>query len=595
MLPGLLLVGLVAVPPVLAVLVLSLFRIELMRDDVRRFAGLSNFLVRLPADGEFLATIPRTLVFAFLATATAAPIALGAALLVNGRRRGASALGLLLLVPWAVAPVAAGVFFRLLFDSKFGLVNDAMVALGVAPVRWLDEALLSLVVTLIAVVWRAIPLLAVLLLGALRAVPPSLGRAARMDGASAWQVLRHVTLPAVRPTVIVVCVIQVVLSLQVFDVLFAITRGRPLPGGDLTGYAIYSSVIGNLSFGYGSAQTVSLAAIVALCLLALVPVLRGTRVRRSRGTGDPDLDPFADSIPVGGLPPARWEVDGHGAESSTRGARVLAGRRARLRAWRGAAGRIARGVAIVALLAWLVGPVVWLLIASVQPESALRASPPALTLNLTLDGYARLLGDPTWSGALVVSVTVAAVATAIAVVVGVLAGYPLARYPFRGARVVLVGLLLTQLIPPIALAIPVLFLVLAVGLKGTVAGLVMVNAAFWTPILVWLVRAAFLAVPRSLESAARIDGAGRLGAMFRIALPAAGPGIAAAAVIVFVGVWNDFVFVAILGSRATTTLPRYLTISSDPPYHVLAAGILLTLAPCLALVALLHRRILRAV
>ena len=588
MLPGLLLVGLVAVPPVLAVLVLSLFRIELMRDDVRRFVGLSNFLVRLPVDGEFLATIPRTLVFAVHATATAVPIALGAALLVNGRRRGASALGLLLLVPWVVAPVAAGVFFRLLFDSKFGLVNGAMVALGLAPVRWLDDALLALVVTLAAVVWRAIPLLAVLLLGALRAVPPSLGRAARMDGASAWQVLRHVTLPAIRPTVIVVCVIQVVLSLQVFDVLFAITRGRPLPGGDLTGYAIYSSVIGNLSFGYGSAETVVLAAIVALCLLALVPVIRGARVRRPRGTVDPDLDPLAGVIRAAGPPPARWEADDSGAEPPSRGPR-------RMRAWRGAAGRIARGVAIVALLAWLVGPVVWLLIASVQPESALRASPPALTLNLTLDGYARLLGDPTWSGALVVSVTVAAVATAIAVVVGVLAGYPLARYPFRGARVVLVGLLLTQLIPPIALAIPVLFLVLAVGLKGTVAGLVMVNAAFWTPILVWLVRAAFLAVPRSLESAARIDGAGRLGAMFRIALPAAGPGIAAAAVIVFVGVWNDFVFVAILGSRATTTLPRYLTISSDPPYHVLAAGILLTLAPCLALVALLHRRILRAV
>ena len=588
MLPGLLLVGLVAVPPVLAVLVLSLFRIELMRDDVRRFVGLSNFLVRLPVDGEFLATIPRTLVFAVLATATAVPIALGAALLVNGRRRGASALGLLLLVPWVVAPVAAGVFFRLLFDSKFGLVNGAMVALGLAPVRWLDDALLALVVTLAAVVWRAIPLLAVLLLGALRAVPPSLGRAARMDGASAWQVLRHVTLPAIRPTVIVVCVIQVVLSLQVFDVLFAITRGRPLPGGDLTGYAIYSSVIGNLSFGYGSAETVVLAAIVALCLLALVPVIRGARVRRPRGTVDPDLDPLAGVIRAAGPPPARWETDGHGEEPSSRGPR-------RARAWRGAAGRMARGVAIAALLAWLVGPVVWLLIASVQPESALRASPPALTLNLTLDGYGRLLGDPTWSGALVVSVTIALVATAIAVVVGVLAGYPLARYPFRGARVVLAALLLTQLIPPIALAIPVLFLVLAVGLKGTVAGLVMVNAAFWTPIMVWLVRAAFLAVPRSLESAARMDGAGRLGAMFRIALPAAGPGIAAAAVIVFVGVWNDFVFVAILGSRATTTLPRYLTISSDPPYHVLAAGILLTLAPCLALVALLHRRILRAV
>ena len=148
---------------------------------------------------------------------------------------------------------------------------------------------------------------------------------------------------------------------------------------------------------------------------------------------------------------------------------------------------------------------------------------------------------------------------------------------------------MTQLVPPIALAIPVLFLVIALGLKGTVAGPIIVNAAFWTPILVWLVRAAFIAVPVSLEAAARMDGAGRVGAILRVAVPAAGPGIAAAAVILCVGVWNDFVFVATLGSRTTSTLPRFLTMTADPPYHVLAAGILLTIAPCLMLVAALHR------
>ena len=138
-------------------------------------------------------------------------------------------------------------------------------------------------------------------------------------------------------------------------------------------------------------------------------------------------------------------------------------------------------------------------------------------------------------------------------------------------------------------------LFLAFGLKGTVPGLILVNAAFWTPILVWLVRAAFLAVPLSLERAARMDGLGRLGTILRVALPAAAPAIAAAAVIVFIGVWNDFVFVTALGTRTTGTLPRFLTVTADPPYHVLAAGILLTIAPCLILIAALHRRILRAV
>src|SRR4051794_21771763 len=157
MLPGLLLVGLVVVPPVLAVIGLSLFRVELLRDDLRPFVGLTNFTVRLPVDVDFLATLPRTLIFAACATALAVPVALGAALFVNARRRGGGTLGLLLLLPWAVAPIADGVFWRLVFDQRFGLVNAALGGFGVAPVRWTTDAIPELVVTLVAVVWRATP------------------------------------------------------------------------------------------------------------------------------------------------------------------------------------------------------------------------------------------------------------------------------------------------------------------------------------------------------------------------------------------------------------------------------------------------------
>ena len=155
-------------------------------------------------------------------------------------------------------------------------------------------------------------------------------------------------------------------------------------------------------------------------------------------------------------------------------------------------------------------------------------------------------------------------------------------------------LLVTQLLPPIALCLPTLILFLSLGLKDTILGLALVNAAFWTPILVWLARAAFLAVPVTIELAARLDGCGRLGTIFRVALPAARSGMAAAAILVFVGVWNDFVFAASIGDRHTQTLPRYLSVTSDPGYHILAAGILLTILPCVILMAVFHRRILRA-
>jgi multiple sugar transport system permease protein len=607
LLPGLILVILIVVPPVAAVFGLSFFRVELLKDDLRPFVGLHNFIDRMPVDTDFLASLPRTAIFAFVSTLLAVPVALGAALLVNSRGRSAAVLGLLLLLPWAVAPVADGVFWRMVFDTNYGLVNDALGVVGIGPLPWNTDDLGELVVTLAAVVWRSTPLLAVLLFAALRAVPPSLGRAARMDGASSWQAFRFATLPAIRPTLIVVCVVQIVLSLQVFDILFAITRAQPKTGAILTGFSIYDSVINNLSFGYGAAQTVVLALLIGVCLLPVLVLVWRPR-RRRRGTDGlpvadgPDLNVRADILLTGGtdaavgtgslpldvnaLRPTASSIPPEAAPPERRPSAFRPGERA---------GRVARLIVSAIVIVWLAGPIVWLGISSVEPESALKSVPPALTTHFTLDGYTRLLNDPSWSGALAISVAVAVGATALAILAAILVGYPLARIRFRGSQLFLALLLITQLVPPIALAIPVLLLFVATGLKGTVPGLILVNAAFWTPILAWLVRNAFLSVPISIERAGRMDGLGRVGTIVRVALPAAAPAIAAAAVIVFIGVWNDFVFAVTIGTRTTQTLPRYLTVTSDPPYHVLAAGILLTIAPCLILIALLHGRILRAV
>jgi multiple sugar transport system permease protein len=242
---------------------------------------------------------------------------------------------------------------------------------------------------------------------------------------------------------------------------------------------------------------------------------------------------------------------------------------------------------------WLIGPIVWVVVVSTQGR-LIQDAPPRLAAP-TLAAYERLIANPEWQAAATVSISVTVLATAIALGVAVLAAYPLARYRLRGGRSLLLFLLGTQLIPPIAVAIPILFLFAGLGFRNTIAGLVLVNVCFWTPVLVWLVRSAFLGVPANLERAARIDGSSRLGAIFRITLPAAAPAVAAAAAIVFVGIWNDFVFVATLGGRDTYTLPRFLGTSFTPSYSGLAAAIVLTVGPCIALIVMLRRRILQLV
>ena len=116
--PGLLLVGAFVLPPILAAVGMSFFRIELLRDDFTPFIGFRNYAVRLAADSEFLATLPLTLGFAVLTSALAVPIALATAVLIDGRGRFAGALAVVLLLPWAIAPIADGILWRLMFEPR---------------------------------------------------------------------------------------------------------------------------------------------------------------------------------------------------------------------------------------------------------------------------------------------------------------------------------------------------------------------------------------------------------------------------------------------------------------------------------------------
>ena len=586
--PGLLLLGAFVLPAILAAMGMSFFRIELLRDDFTPFVGFRNYAVRLPADGAFLGTLPLTLGFAVVTSALAVPLALAIAVLINGRGRFAGALAVVLLLPWAIAPIADGILWRLMFEPRTGLVTYLLTTLGLPPVV-IREAPGALVALVVAVTWRSIPLLAILFLGALRLVRTDVRQAARLDGASRLQAFRYVTLPAIAPVVIAAALLQVVLALQVFEVQYALSAGAPPRGSMLAGLAIFNTVIGDISLGYGSAMTMVIGLFIAVCLAGLYLAVVRPRPTRTAGADPGDrldapshrtdqaawrrLRPEPASVPAPGeepLPVPGWE----GLP------------RARRRAW-----AVLTALVTLLLVVGLAGPIAWIGIASIQPASAVARMPPQLTLDLDLSNYTRLVVDPAWLGAAGVSVMVTVTATFIALVVAVLAGYPLARFRLRGTRVILLFLLATMLIPPIALAIPILYLVIDLGIRDTVLGLILINAAFWSPILIWLVRSAFVGVPAELERAARIDGCSRLGAIVRISLPAAAPVIAAATAIVFIGIWNDYVFVAVIGGRETHTLPRYLGESVSPLFNVLAARIVLTVAPCIALVVLLRRRI----
>jgi multiple sugar transport system permease protein len=599
--PGLILVGLFVLPPILAVFGMSLLRIELARDDVWRFIGLNNFALRLPADREVMAAIPRTVIFAAATTAITLPMALIAALVLKRSFRGVTLVAIALLLPWAVAPVVSGVFWRFIFTSQFGLANALVGLVGGQPTNWLQDSTTAIGIAMVATAWRSVPLLALLILAALQTIPDALYRAARMDGASSWQSFRFVTVPAIRNTLLTVAILQVIVGLQVFDVLFTLTGGGPGRQTYVVAFAIVENAFTGLSFGYAAALSVVLFGLIVLLSLALV-ILRIRRRDRTAGpdeddataptrrfTGGPEWAPDAGTL-------ARVREPAVGPASAVEVG--LPRRRFALPSW---VGRVAFGVGVVLLVVWLVGPIAWIGISSFQPEGAITSVPLQLAPEINLTGYQRLLSNAGWIGALGVNLQVAPATALFGILFGALIAYPLARLHIPGKGALMSLLIFTQMVPAVVMAIPVLILFQTIHLKDTVAALILVNVAFWTPLIAWLLRNAFEDVPVSIEKAARMDGCSRIGTLFRVTLPAARPAIAAVAILVIIGTWNEFLFAMILGDRNTVTLTRWISFiesyttvgqTRTPPYNLLAAGAVLTVLPCLALVAVFQRRLM---
>lgn len=591
--PGLILAALILLPPVLSVFGLSMFRIELAKDDNTPFVFLQNYLTRLPADREVLEAIPRTILFAALTTAITLPLALVTALVLNRGFVGVSIFFMGLLMPWAIASVVAGIFWRFIFDTQFGIANGILIGLGVfeEPFNWLQDTVQAISIALVAQSWRSVPLLAVLLLAALKTIPGTLYRAARMDGATAWESFRYITLPAIKNTLIIVGILQVIISLQVFDLLYSLTSGGPGRDTYVLIYAIFNISFQDLSLGYGAAVTVLLFGIILSASMLLLLAQR----RRRRMTISLD-DEEAEDAAASDRTNLRL---GSGTAFSAGTYAVEEARRSSIRL-PSVVSRVGFGIGVAALFAFFIAPIAWIAIASIQPFKALAQLPPKLTTELWFDGYALIAADPRWLGSLAVSLQTALLTMLLVILLAAPAAYSLARFDLPGKAGILGILILIQMVPGIVMAIPVLRIFQILGLTDTVASLVIVNVAFWLPLSIFLLRNFFLDVPVALEKAARIDGCSRLGTLFRVTIPAARPGIAAAAILILIGTWNEFLFAVILGNRNAVTITRLITgiqnypspVNQTPPPNLLAAAAMVAVIPCLLLVLLFHRRII---
>ena len=251
------------VGPIIYALLMSLQQIDLTTSPDWKAVGLDNYF-QLLQTREVHEAAPRTLYFATLTVVVSTLLSLMLALILNEPFRGRKWVRVFILLPWAVAPVVNGVMWRFVFHPSYGLVNALLYSLGVIKEYrvWLDEAPVSLGIAAIATAWKALPFLTLIILAALQSLPESLYRAAKMDGAGVWSRFRYVVLPHLRPILIFVVLLQIIVSLQVFDLIFTLTRGGPGTGTVTLNYLVYINAFERLSLGTASAMGVLLALLI---------------------------------------------------------------------------------------------------------------------------------------------------------------------------------------------------------------------------------------------------------------------------------------------------------------------------------------------
>ncbi len=278
--PVLAIIAAVLVLPVMLALALSLtdYSIYALADwDNVRFVGLGNFadLLRTPL---FWRALGNTALFAVLGVPMAIGASLAAALLLHDATVRWKALWrVLLFAPYVTSVVATAVVWRFLLNTRFGLINYALTGLGLPAIDWLGDPRASIPAILLFVTWKIFGYNMIVFTAALSAVPQDLMEAARLDGASRWGRFRHVTLPAIGPTLLLASVMSVAGFLQIFAEPYVMTLGGPAQSTVTVLYFMFDE-----GFKWWNLGQASAVALILFVLILAVTLVQTRLARRSQ-------------------------------------------------------------------------------------------------------------------------------------------------------------------------------------------------------------------------------------------------------------------------------------------------------------------------
>jgi multiple sugar transport system permease protein len=253
--PSLILMALVAAVPIGYALWLSLHQYSVRQAGLSRFVGLENYISALTSP-EWWAAFGQTFLFSGLSVSLELILGTGMALLLNLAFRGRALLRTVVLLPYAVVTVVSAITWETMFEPNLGLVTTVLSGLGLpgGDIVWLGEPGYAMAVVVLADVWKTAPFAALLILAGLQVIPEETYEAAELDGASKWQTFRDVTLPLLKPAIVLAAIFRTMDSLRVFDLPFVLTRGANGTGS--MSMLAYKELRENRLVGEGSALSI---------------------------------------------------------------------------------------------------------------------------------------------------------------------------------------------------------------------------------------------------------------------------------------------------------------------------------------------------
>lgn len=266
--PAVIILSIVILAPIAIAIITSFYDYTLINRTLDNFIGLRNYFESV-SNEKFIHSAIVTIIFVILVVLFEFIIGFLIAILLNQVERFRNIYYFILLIPLLINPIVVGLIWRMFLHPQLGILNYLISLIGIDPVNWLGDPQNAFITIIFVDIWHQVSFMIILLLAGLASIPEEPYEAARVDGANAFQQFRDITLPYMRPVIIITLLIRLIFALKTYDLIYIMTKGGPGDATDLISYYIYRSAFIGLDLGQAASMSVILLLIVCVIIYPL--------------------------------------------------------------------------------------------------------------------------------------------------------------------------------------------------------------------------------------------------------------------------------------------------------------------------------------